>query len=112
MTNDLTKLNRLASALEECARLDRVLSLATLQVFLYLATHPSCAMADICESLDIAQPAATRHLQRLQHGSPSKAVGAGLNLVTFVFDKEDTRRRLYTLSEGGRELIKKMAAAL
>lgn len=87
--------------------LDPVLSVSTLAVFVYVAAHPECAAADIVKDLGIAQPAVTRHLQRLGRGSPgaSAAVGRGLELVSWHDDPQDSRRRLYTLSSAGASFL-------
>lgn len=93
----------LLDALEKVLKLDPVLSVSTLVVLLYVATHKHCAAADIVRDLSMAQPAVTRHLQRLSAGSPgaSAAVGRGLELITWHDDPIDARRRLYGLSAAG-----------
>jgi DNA-binding MarR family transcriptional regulator len=88
-------------------KLDPVLSVSTLACLLYIASHPDCAAADLVRNIGLAQPAVTRHLQRLSSGSPgdSGAVGRGLELVSWGTDPEDSRRRLYALNEAGREFV-------
>lgn len=88
-------------------KLDPVLSVSTLACLLYVASHPDCAAADLMRDVGLAQPAVTRHLQRLSSGSPgaSGAVGRGLELLSWDADPKDSRRRLYALNEAGREFV-------
>lgn len=94
---------KLLASTQRALQLDPVLSVSTLAVLLYIASHPNCAAADIVRDLGLAQPAVTRHLQRLSCGSPgaSSAVGRGLDLVTWHDDPADARRRLYNLNAHG-----------
>lgn len=87
--------------------MDSVLSVSTLACLLYIASHPDCAAADLVRELGLAQPAVTRHLQRLTTGSPgaSQAVGRGLDLVEWFDDPKDARRRLYTLNHAGEQFV-------
>lgn len=101
----------LLRVMQQALALDPVLSVSTLAVFLYVASHEDCAAADICKDLKLAQPAVTRHLQRLSLGSPqSVAVGTGLELVQFSEDPRDSRRRLYRLSQRGQEVLSSMSS--
>lgn len=101
---------RFLDSLQVIHELDPGLYLASLQVLLYVGSHPGCAAADIVKDLGLAQPAVTRHLQRLTTGSPgaSAAVGRGLELLAWVYDTSDSRRRLYTLNELGVDIVSKL----
>ena len=99
-------LQKAARALSEfvadCHELDNVMTVATLAVYSYIATHPHCAAADISRDLKLSQPATARHLQRLEKGSEgSKAVGRGLEFVEHYPDPADARRRLYVCTDRG-----------
>ncbi len=98
---------KLLATTQRALKMDPVLSVSTLAVLLYVASHPNCAAADIVRDLGLAQPAVTRHLQRLSGGSPgaSAAVGKGLDLVTWHDDPADARRRLYNLNEHGTAFV-------
>ena len=104
---DNTQARKLLETTQKVLELDPVLSVSTLSVFLYVATHTNAAAADMVRDLKLAQPAVTRHLQRLTHGSPgaSSAVGKGLGLLEWHDDPADSRRRLYTLSEVGSSFL-------
>lgn len=88
--------------------LDPVLSVSTLGVFFFIANNPDCTAAEIGKYLNLAQPAVTRHVQRLGAGSSSVSVGRGLGLVESYDDPAETRRKLYNLSEIGNNLLKEM----
>lgn len=108
------KAAQLLGLLEKVLSVDPVLAVNTLAVFLYVAKNNECAAADIVRELKLAQPAVARHLQRLGRGSPgaSKAVGPGLDLITYVDDAKDARRRLYSLNQRGRALLDQLGIAL
>lgn len=108
------KATQLLSMLEKVLRLDPVLAVNTLAVFLYVAKNKECASADIMRDMKLAQPAVARHLQRLGMGSPgaSKAVGPGLGLITYTDDAKDARRRLYKLNQRGLDLLEHLSIAL
>nr|WP_294866534.1 helix-turn-helix domain-containing protein [uncultured Pseudogulbenkiania sp.] len=96
----------LSDFLNKTLELDPVLSVSTLAVFLYVATHENCTAANIVRDLGLAQPAVVRHLQRLTFGSPqSLSVGRGLELLEFSEDPADARRRLYKLSMRGQKTL-------
>lgn len=109
-----TGARRLLESLEGIQELDPGLYLSTVMVLLYVTSHPGCAAADIVRDLKLAQPAVTRHLQRLTVGSPgsSAAVGRGLELMDWVSDSADTRRRLYTVNARGEELLTRLLSPL
>lgn len=109
-----TGARRLLESLEGIQELDPGLYLSTVMVLLYVAANPGCAAADIVRDLKLAQPAVTRHLQRLTVGSPgsSAAVGRGLELMDWVSDSADTRRRLYTVNSRGEELLTRLLSPL
>ena len=104
---DNTQARKLLETTQKVLELDPVLSVSTLAVLLYIASHPNCAAADIVRDLGLAQPAVTRHLQRLSVGSPgaSAAVGKGLEMITWHDDPADARRRLYNLNEHGTAFV-------
>lgn len=104
----------LLGMLEKVLGVDSVLSVNTLAVFLYVAKNKDCAAADIIRDMKLAQPAVARHLQRLGRGSPgvSKAVGPGLDLITYTDDAKDARRRLYSLNQRGLDLLAHLGIAL
>lgn len=104
------KVAQLLGLLEKILEVDPVLAVNTLAVFLYVAKNKDCAAADICRDLKLAQPAVTRHLQRLGSGSPtnSKAVGQSLSLIAYIDDAKDARRRLYALNERGMGLLTRL----
>lgn len=109
-----TGARRLLASLDGIQELDPGLYLSTVLVLLYVAAHPGCASADIVRDLGLAQPAVTRHLQRLTVGSPgaSAAVGKGLELVAWVNDAADPRRRLYTINARGEALLMRLLSPL
>ena len=101
----------LLSALMVSQGVDPVLSVATLEVLVYIGLNPQCASADIIKDLGLAQPAVTRHLQRLGQGSQgSAAVGRGLGLIEYIDDPMDARRRLYSLNNEGRVTLYALVA--
>ncbi len=108
------KASALLGLLEKVLSVDPVLAVNTLAVFLYVAKNKECASADIVRDLKLAQPAVARHLQRLGRGSPgaSKAVGQGLDLITFTEDAKDARRRLYSLNQRGLDLLDQLGIVL
>lgn len=107
------KAGHLLELLEKVLSVDPVLAVNTLAVFLYIAKNKECAAADIVRDLKLAQPAVARHLQRLGRGSPgaSKAVGPGLDLITYTDDAKDARRRLYSLNYRGLDLLDRLSIA-
>lgn len=106
-------LQTIFKVLEEARELDERLQIATLQVFLYVACNPGCSSFEIQDKLRLTQPQASRHLHRLGLGSPSRhsAVGRGLQLVRFILDKQDPRRRLYSLTPSGNLLMVRFGLA-
>lgn len=108
------KAAQLLSMLEKVLGLDPVLAVNTLAVFLYIAKNKDCASADIVIDMRLSQPAVVRHLQRLGRGSPgaSKAVGQGLDLITYTDDVKDARRRLYRLNQRGIDFLAHLGIAL
>lgn len=93
---------KLYESLMTLQRLDSVLSLTTVIVLFYIASHHECSASDVAKAIGLSQPATARHLQRLGQGSEgSKAVGQGLGLIEYVPDHLDQRRRLYELTREG-----------
>lgn len=107
------KASALLGLLEKVLDVDPVLAINTLAVFLYVARSKECASADIVRDLKLAQPAVARHLQRLGRGSPgaSKAVGQGLDLITYTDDAKDARRRLYRINQRGLDFLDHLGIA-
>lgn len=81
------------------------LHLATYVILFYIAKNPSCTAAELVKNLHLAQPAVTRHLQRLTTGSKSAAVGAALALAVANPEAKRAKHKRYNLSAGGRAFI-------
>jgi DNA-binding MarR family transcriptional regulator len=89
---------------------DKEVPLQLVTVFCYIASHDPCHLAAIREGCDLSENSVSRHTDWLSTTHPLGKPGLGM--ISKEVDPSDARRKIVTLTDKGRILVKQLKSVL
>jgi DNA-binding MarR family transcriptional regulator len=100
MSNELTRLMRVLEAVRQH---DMHISVAQLQILIYVGEHPDCTIMEAAEAVNLPTSTASRHIAELGRGISRNS--PGLELIESSENPDNRRERLVQLTRKGGMLL-------
>ena len=112
----LRQVTHLTKLLKKYSNGDVEISLTLLSILMMVAGNKNVTyLSDIIQELGITNSSISHHIYRLSTGERSRynrdgkqLVKQGLELIEVTVDRDDYRKKVVTLTDRGRELIKQI----
>ncbi len=110
MPIDRKVLNKLTACIEEFRKLDPEMQAQQMNIFLFIAAHSECSMADLSQASGLSQSSVSRNVMSLSRKHRNRTPGH--NVVESYEDYFDARVKRVRLTKRGERIINTLTRAI